>query len=97
MQSLRKNADFFLRFHAIIETQRVQVFTINDSHQQLIDRIYSMHVDGMSNTEISRVLNNSGVVSIRGNRFYSNLVFGIIRKFKLRLQRLTSKDVIVIV
>lgn len=96
MQELRKRADFFLRFPVIIETQRLCVLTLSDQHQQLLDRIYSMHVDGMSNSEISRVLNDSGVFSARGKPFYAELVFGILRKFKLRLARIRSKDVVAI-
>lgn len=80
MQMLRKNADFFLRFSVIIETRRLCALTINNDHQGLIDRILNMHDAGMSNTEIASILNNSGVVSTRGKRFYAELVFGIIRK-----------------
>jgi hypothetical protein len=96
MQALRKNADFFLRFPVIIETHRLQVPTLSEQHQSLIDRILSMHNAGISNSEIASILNNSGVLSMRGHRFYPELVFGIIRKAKLRIARMTSKDVIVI-
>ncbi len=54
MQSLRKNADFFLIFPVVIEIQQVQVHTLNEQHQGLINRILDMHVLGCQIPQLHR-------------------------------------------
>ncbi len=59
-------------------------------HQALIDRIMGLQQDGLTNRQISDHLNSSGVTSFHGKEFYPELVFGIIKKGKVRLSKLAE-------
>jgi hypothetical protein len=60
---------------------------LNPDHQALIDRIMGLHEKGWIPKKISEHLNALGVNSWSGKQFYPELVFGIIRKARLRVAR----------
>ena len=68
---------------------------LNPDHQNLIDRIMGLHEKGWIPKKISEHLNDLGVSSWSGKQFYPELVFGIVRKARLRAARdreLTSQE-----
>jgi len=63
---------------------------LNPDHQALIDRIMRLHEKGWIPKKISEHLNALGVNSWTGKQFYPELVFGIIRKARLRSEKSSS-------
>jgi hypothetical protein len=63
------------------------------AHQALIDRILGLKEGGMNCRQIAAYLNDEGVSSWTGKRFYPELVFGILRKARLKGERI--KDALV--
>lgn len=70
-----------------IETKALSLVYLDPSHQVLIDRILRLKDDGMSCRQIAAYLNDEGVSSWTGKRFYPELVFGVIGKARLRAKR----------
>ena len=63
------------------------------TYQALIDRILGLKEDGMNCSQIAAYLNEEGVSSWTGKRFYPELIFGVIRK--ARLKNLRNSNVVV--
>jgi hypothetical protein len=60
------------------------------AHQALIDRILGLKEGGMNCSQIAAYLNDEGVSSWTGKRFYPELVFGILRKARLKAERIAD-------
>ena len=60
---------------------------LDPDHQALIDRILRLHQDGLNSRQIAAYLNDQGVTSWTGKRFYPELVFEVIRKARLKNSR----------
>ena len=71
-----------------IKTKSLLPVVLDPAHQALIDRIVGMHAEGLNTRQISDQLNAEGITSWTGKEFYPALVFGVIRKAKLREQAL---------
>ena len=64
---------------------------VDPAHQALIDRILRLQDDGgMNCRQIAAYLNDEGVTSWTGKRFYPELVFGILRKARLKAERVAD-------
>jgi hypothetical protein len=70
-----------------VKTKALSLVYLNSDHQALIDRIIGLHAKGWIPKRISEHLNALGVNSWSGKQFYPELVFGIIRKARLRAIR----------
>lgn len=66
---------------------------IDSVHQALIDRILGLQKDGMNCRQIAAYLIDEGVTSWSGKRFYPELVFGILRKARLKAERIGDAKV----
>lgn len=62
-------------------------------HQLLIDRIHELKENMISCNQIANYLNSEGVTSWTGKRFYPELVFGILRKARLKAERIVNAEV----
>lgn len=76
-----------------VETKALSFVYLDPAHKALIDRILRLCQDGMNCRQIGDHLNELGVTSWGGKRFYPELVFGVIRKAKLKADRIA--DVVV--
>ena len=63
---------------------------LDPAHQALIDRILGLKEGGMNCRQIAAYLNDEGLTSWTGKRFYPELVFGILRKARLKAERKTD-------
>jgi hypothetical protein len=70
-----------------VKTKALSLVYLNPDHQDLIDRIMGLHAKGWIPKKISEHLNALGVNSWSGKQFYPELVFGVIRKAKLKAER----------
>ena len=73
-----------------VETKALTLGYHDPAHQALIDRILRLHQDGMNCRQIGDHLNELGVTSWSGKQFYPELVFGVIRKARLKADRLAN-------
>ena len=64
--------------------------SLDPAHQALIDRILRLQDGGLNCRQIAAYLNDEGVTSWTGKRFYPELVFGVIRKAKLKAKGLAD-------
>ncbi len=76
-----------------IKTKSLLPVVLDPAHQALIDRIVGLQAEGADTRQISDQLNAEGVLSARGKTYYPALVFGIIRKARLRRLRLQQDQV----
>jgi len=78
-----------------IETKSLSKTYLDPDHQALIDTILGLKEGGLNCRQIAEKLNDEGVTSWNGKKFYSELVFGVIRKARLKKNRLFHKIVVV--
>ena len=64
--------------------------SLDPAHQALIDRILRLQDDGLNSRQIADYLNDEGVTSWTGKRFYQELVFGVIRKARMKSERVAN-------
>ena len=76
-----------------VETKALSLVHVEPAHQALIDRILGLKESGMNCRQIAAHLNDQGVSSWTGKRFYPELVFGVVRKAKLKIQRMAQSVV----
>jgi hypothetical protein len=63
---------------------------LDPAHQALIDRILRLQDDGLNSRQIAAYLNDEGVTSWTGRRFYPELVFGVLSKARMKAKRLAD-------
>ena len=80
-----------------IHTNKLSQFTLNMDRRNRIDIILSMYDEGLSNKEISHLLNTMGIRSDRGNEWYPNLVWGMMDKYFKRVERQSTPPKIEII
>jgi hypothetical protein len=70
-----------------VETKALSFVYLEPDHQALIDRILGLQDSGLNCRQIAVYLNDQGVTSWGGKRFYPELVFGVMRKARLKAAR----------
>lgn len=78
-----------------IETKALSKTYLDPNHQTLINNILRLKESGLNCRQIADTLNTAGVLSWTGKKFYAELVFGVIRKARLKKDRLFHKVVVV--
>jgi hypothetical protein len=66
---------------------------MDDAHHLLIRRMLSLQSEGLNCRQIADRLNASGTTSFTGKNFYPELVFGVLRKAKLKMKRTGASEV----
>ncbi len=74
----------------MVETKAPTLVPLDPAHQALIDRILGLKEGGMNCRQIAAYLNDEGVTSWTGKRFYPELVFGVLRKARLKADRIAD-------
>ena len=85
----------YLCIHLKIETKTLSKTYLDPDHQALIDSILELKESGLNCRQIADKLNAKGVKSWNGKKFYPELVFGVIRKARLKKERLAHAVVVV--
>ncbi len=86
-EDLHRSAKYHFCFRVSIKTKALSLNHIEPAHQALIDRILGLQKGGMNCRQIAAYLNDDGVTSWTGKRFYPELVFGVIRKARMKSER----------
>jgi hypothetical protein len=84
---VKTEVNYYLCVQVEVKTKTLSLVYLNPDHQALIDRITRLHEKGWIPKKISEHLNALGVNSWTGKQFYPELVFGIVRKARLRAIR----------
>ncbi len=87
-EDLQRSAKYHFCFWISIKTKALSWVYLDSAHQALIDRILVLKVGGLNCRQIAAYLNDQGVTSWIGKRFYPELVFGVIRKARLKAERM---------
>jgi hypothetical protein len=83
----------FLKVQVKIRTEALSLVWMDDDHHSLVQRMLSLQSEGLNCRQIADRLNSSGTTSWTGKMFYPELVFGILRKAKLKLKRAHASEV----
>jgi len=67
--------------------------TLTESHQKLHNTIWKLKQEGLGYHKISKRLNEMGIKSFTGKSFYPSLIFGILKKIKVK-EELMNKRVV---
>ena len=78
-----------------LETKTLSTPYLDPDHQTHIDNILGLKESGLNCRQIADTLNTAGVLSWTGKKFYAELVFGVIRKARLKKDRLFHKVAVV--
>ena len=87
-KELQRAARYHFCFRISIKSKALSLVHVDPAHQALIDRILGLKEDGLNCRQIAAYLNDEGVTSWTGKRFYPELVFGVIRKARLKAERM---------
>ena len=74
----------------VLKTRNLLVAPYSDYQQFLHDTIKELHDGGMGYRKIAEWLRERGYKTVRGKRFYNTHVFSILKKKRLRDERLSS-------
>lgn len=85
--------EYHFCFRISIKTNALSLVHVDLAHQALIDRILGLKEGGMNCRQIAAYLNDEGVLSWTGKRFYPELVFGVIRRARMKRERLVDAEV----
>jgi Recombinase len=78
-----------------VTTNTLSYFYIDQEHQALIDRIFSLSKLGLTMKSIAETLNGEGYKSHTGKPFYSELVGALVSKYRRKArERFVRKETV---
>jgi len=75
----------------VLTTRNLIVAPYSDYQTELHDIIQTLHDEGLGYRKIAQWLNERGYTTPRGKRFFNNHVFSILKKKRLRDERLNRE------
>ena len=67
--------------------------TLTEQHQKLHNTILRLKQEGLGYRKISKKLNEMGIKSFTGKSFYPSLIFGILKKIKVKEEFMNKRVV----
>ena len=89
-EELPGSAKYHFHIKISVKTKALSWVHVDPVHQALIDRILGLKESGLNCRQIAAYLNDEGVSSWTGKQLYPQLVFGVIRKTRLKRQRVVD-------
>ena len=86
-------SEYMLGCDIHITTRQLTLVTLNEEWEELLELIWKLHTEGMTNKEISHYLNTKGYKPRRTEKFSGNDVWGILNKYKIRKQKKEELDI----
>ncbi len=87
-KNLQRPEKYHFCFRISIKTKALSCVQLDPAHQALINSILQLHKDGLNSRQIADNLNERGVTSWGVKWFYPELLFGVIRKARLNIERI---------
>ena len=86
---VRKSNIFNITLGCIVSitSRKFTVCRLSDDWEELLKLIRDLHINGMSNRDISDYLNSNNYKPRRTDKFSTKLVWSLIEKYKIRLQK----------
>ena len=75
----------------VLTTRNLIVAPYSDYQTELHDIIQNLHDEGLGYKRIAHWLNENGYQTLRGKKFYNNHVYSILKKKRLRDERLNRE------
>lgn len=85
------DVDIYFCFDMVLKTQNLLVAPYTEYQQFLHDTIKDLHDGGMGYRKIAEWLNEKGYQTPRGKQFFNNHVYSILKKKRLRDERLNQE------
>ena len=85
------DVDVFFCFDMVLKTRNLLVAPYTEYQQFLHDTIKDLHNEGLGYRKIAVWLNENGYKTPRGKRFFNTHVFSILKKKRLRDERLNRE------
>ena len=70
-----------------ITSRKFTVCRLSDDWEELLELIHDLHINGMSNRDISDYLNSNNYKPRRTDKFSTKLVWSLIEKYKILPQK----------
>ena len=86
---IRKSNIFNITLGCVVSitSRKFAVCRLGDDWEELLELIHDLHISGMSNRDISDYLNSNDYKPRRTDKFSTKLVWSLIEKYKIRLQK----------
>ena len=81
----------FFCFEMVLTTRNLIVSPYSEYQSELHDIIQNLHDEGLGYRRIAQWLNENGYQTLRGKKFYNNHVYSILKKKRLRDERLNQE------
>ena len=75
----------------VLTTRNLIVSPYSEYQSELHDIIQNLHDEGLGYRRIAQWLNENGYQTLRGKKFYNNHVYSILKKKRLRDERLNQE------
>ena len=85
------DVDAFFCFEMVLTTRNLIVAPYSDYQTELHDIIQNLHDEGLGYRKIAGWLNENGYKTTTGKRFFNTHVFSILKKKRLRDERLNQE------
>ena len=82
---------FSIKINYKIQNIKLNPYNYSSYQKMIIDRIKMLRELGYSDRKISKFFNERNILSYRGKRFSCGLVFEIMKKYRLHIEKNKSK------
>ena len=83
---------YFIEFTVTVSSSNLNNYFYSEHQQYLYDTIKELHGKGLGYRKISNWFNERDIKTPRGNEFKGNYVFSILKKAKIREERLNRES-----
>ena len=84
--------NYLIEFTVTVSSSNLNNYFYSEHQQYLYDTIKELHGKGLGYRKISNWLNERNIKTPRGNEFKGNYVFSILKKGKIREERLKTES-----
>jgi len=85
-------SNIFLQFTITVSSSNLNNYFYSEHQQYLYDTIKELHGKGLGFRKISNWFNERGIKTPRGSEFKGNYVFSILKKGKIREERVNRES-----
>jgi len=84
--------EYFLKFTITVSSSNLNNYFYSEHQKYLYDTIKGLHKKGLGYKKISNWFNERNIKSPRGSEFKGNYVFSILKKGRIREERLNTES-----
>ena len=84
--------NYFIEFTVTVSSSNLNNYFYSEHQQYLYDTIKELHVKGLGYKKISNWFNERNIKTPRGSDFKGNYVFSILKKGRIREERINQES-----